>query len=1128
MRYAVIFLILLVASYAAVPEEANSGEWPAHFFKGYTSSLHGGGFSYHSPQPDVRTSLLVRAQDSKSYIEWQTQTLPPDYGEPAAAFVWIFGIDVTEDGHSFELSMNGKELLSFSNPRLPEKRPWSVAGTGGAKLEFNTTLIDRYEDAMGYAILTVPRELLVPGKPQVLRVTGESARSSSWYMTFESGVEERSVISQEDAVVRLQSGSVIPVVFGFVHLGNALRGTIEIPSVGRRDFELAPGYTAVRMDVPEVKTEKEYRATVSIAGLPAVEKVFTVKPVRHWMVYFVEHTHTDIGYTRPQTEILPEHLRYIDYALDYCDQTDSYPDDARFRWTCEASWAVREYLNARPAAQIERLIRRVREGRIEVAALFFNMSDMFDEPSLAASLEPIRQFKAKGITVKTAMQDDVNGAAWCLVDYLKGVGVRYFTMGQNSDRAIKPFSRPTAFWWESPSGNRILANRPEHYMWGNNLGILSGDLDGFGKSLLGYLSDLAGQGYPFDRFSIQFSGYNTDNSPPSTAACEIVRQWNSNYEWPKIRLATVHEFLEYLESDHAKELPCYRAAWPDWWTDGFGSAALETAFARKTHSDFIANEGLLSMAALLGARIPGTSLRAMRAINDATAFYDEHTFGAAESISDPRAENTVVQWGEKGAYVWEAVKKNRMLREEAMGLVQPFIARSDVPTIVVFNTLNWKRSAVAEVYIDHQILPPGKSFRIVASDGSTLLAQPLMRREEGTYWALYAEGVPPMGYRTYRIEVSDSPRESPKGADFTGSLENEYYKISFEGEKGGIKSLYDKALRRELVDSEAPWGFSQFIYERLGKNRDQISAYTLEEYTRRVWSAIRMSRVSEGPLWQSVTMTGSSPGCADEKGVACEIRLFRPEKRIEMLFSLRKLPVTDPEGAYVAFPFSFEESRLVFEVQGGTVVPGKDQLEGSASDWDGIQNFASIRGKGGQVVFVSPEIPLVQLGDINLGKFRRVAEVRYPHIYSWVLNNYWTTNFRASQEGELKWRYELTSTPDSSNTFATRFGWGSRIPLLCRVLPAARGITGRGATDRSLLGLDGPDILLVAARPSSDSRGIILLVRETSGRPSDLILGMGGKRTATEVNAIEEPMGKAASRVKFRPFETKFIRIGLE
>jgi len=130
----------------------------------------------------------------------------------------------------------------------------------------------------------------------------------------------------------------------------------------------------------------------------------------------VQHTHTDIGYTRPQTEILPEHLRYIDDALDYCDQTDDYPDNAKFRWTCEASWAVREYLKNRPKKQIDRLIKRINEGRIEVTGMIFNLSDIIDEAQLAAQLQPLNDFNSVGIHVKTLMQDDVNGIAWALID----------------------------------------------------------------------------------------------------------------------------------------------------------------------------------------------------------------------------------------------------------------------------------------------------------------------------------------------------------------------------------------------------------------------------------------------------------------------------------------------------------------------------------------------------------------------------------------------------------------------------------------------------------------------------------------------------------------------------------------
>jgi Glycosyl hydrolases family 38 N-terminal domain. len=157
---------------------------------------------------------------------------------------------------------------------------------------------------------------------------------------------------------------------------------------------------------------------------PTLRQEFQLEqlPVKQWEVNFVQHSHTDIGYTRSQTEILAEHLRYIDYALDYCDATDNYPDDAKFRWTCEAAWAVDEFLKCRPDQQVERLIRRIKEGRIEVTAMYFNYDELPDEQSLAASLQPLKRFRALDIAPKTAMQNDVNGIAWCLNDYYHDLG----------------------------------------------------------------------------------------------------------------------------------------------------------------------------------------------------------------------------------------------------------------------------------------------------------------------------------------------------------------------------------------------------------------------------------------------------------------------------------------------------------------------------------------------------------------------------------------------------------------------------------------------------------------------------------------------------------------------------------
>jgi hypothetical protein len=199
---------------------------------------------------------------------------------------------------------------------------------------------------------------------------------------------------------------------------------------------------------------------------------------------------------------LAEHIRFIDYALDYCDLTDDYPDAARFRWTCESSWGVSEFLNNRPPAQIEKFKRRVREGRIEVTGMIFNMSEIADENLLSASLLPLKQFKGLGIPVTTAMQNDVNGIAWCLADFFPEAGIKYLNMGQHGHRARIPFDKPTAFWWESPSGGRVLAFRADHYMIGNNWGIHTGKFPTIETELMQYLKDLDAKNYPHNRIAV--------------------------------------------------------------------------------------------------------------------------------------------------------------------------------------------------------------------------------------------------------------------------------------------------------------------------------------------------------------------------------------------------------------------------------------------------------------------------------------------------------------------------------------------------------------------------------------------------------------------------------------------------
>ena len=888
--------------------------------------------------------------------------------------------------------------------------------------------------------------------------------------------------------------------------------------------DMTRGNNRFLLTFPAVTRPKKIMITALVNDKPAEKYPVTLIPPKKWQIYLVEHSHTDIGYTRAQSEILAEHLRYIDYALDYCDQTDRYPDDARFRWTCESAWVTREYLRSRPASQIERFKKRVAEGRIEVTGMYANMAEISDENLMYDFLQPLKEFEKYGIPVKTAMQNDVNGIAWCMPDYFKNTGIKYLIMGINMTRSILPFDMPTAFWWEAPSGAKLLAFRADHYMTGNRFGIESKAIRA--EEMLWHIADLDSRGYPFDRIGIQYSGYRTDNAPPSTAASELVKQWNEKYETPKLRLAVSSEFMEYVEKNYADRLPVQRRAWLDWWTDGYGSTSRETAEIRKTQNMKQVDEGLFAMVSIMGGELSPALEGKIDHISENAIFFDEHTCGASTSISAPFSENSTRQWLQKGAYAWEALKKVTLLNEDALGRLQPFLKKAGFPVIYVINSMGWTRSGDIEIFIDNEVIPIENKFRIIdLATEKEVPAQVVNRRREGAYWILGVTDVPAMGYKAYKVEVSNEP--APKEAEAgTEALENMFYKLVINKSTGSIRSLYDKDLKQELADGQNVYNIGQPVRETL-INRRQMTP------TQTTVSNVKITSGINGPVWESIKIAMDLDGFekgteGDPKGIEVEIRLYKNVKKIEFKYMMHKLIITDPEALYVAFPFSLPDSRIVFETIGGVLTQGQ-QLQGSSSDWNAAQNFVSVRGKKGQIIVVSNEVPLWHFSDFNMGKFERYPKPGKTWLYSWVFNNYWTTNFRAFQEGGFSWSYQITSTTDTTNTFATKYAWGERNPFPTRTFPA--GANELKTPSMETLKISGSlNAMLVNSRPVFDGKNSLLLhFRELEGSTAEVKLSSAipgqSIKKMVEVNVLGKPIGQPLSSVQLKPFEVRFIAV---
>lgn len=893
----------------------------------------------------------------------------------------------------------------------------------------------------------------------------------------------------------------------------------------KQEVKLEKGTNKFYFEIPQGSTAEQVALVVSTNG-ETKQTTVDISPVRHWQMNLVQHTHTDIGYTRSQMEILAEHLRYIDYALDYCDATDNYPDFAKFKWTCEISWAVSEYLKCRPKEQIARLKKRVKEGRIEIATMYLNFDELPDEQTLAASLAPIKQFRENGLRAEVAMQNDVNGIGWCFSEFLPDAGVKYVNMGTHGHRALICFDKPTVFWWQSPSGKKILTYRAEHYNYGNFFGIHTDNFEQFEERVLNYLDEMQAKNYPYDILVAQHSGYFTDNSPPSTKSCEMLKKWNEKYEWPKLRTAVASEFFKTVETQYPDKIETIRGAWPDWWTDGFASGAREAAVSRITHSDVIANQGALSFAKMLGASLPKTVNTKIDDINNSLLFYDEHTFGYSESVRDPYGLETWEQRSLKQSYAWEAYRHAGLLGEVTMGLLQQFASKSESPSIMVYNTLNWSYSGIAKAYIDHQILPREKAFEIIDAKGNVVPAQAAESRSDGTYWNLYVKDIPALGYAQYFIKVKDSPREEIKRASSLKDtrVENSWYTIDFNPWKGTISGLYDKELKKQLLAEKPEWEMGEFIYEIIDSRRP-MEQYKAPQSIRRRPEKIWFEEFEEGPIWNTYRFRGETVAGREPNNLMVEYRVFNLEKKIEIVYKLRKKAVTDPEAIYVSFPYDVANGKINLDVPGGVIEAGVDQIPGSSNDWYTVQNFATARNNEYQVVMGSQEIPLMQFGAINTGRYKAGALPQSTNMFSWPMNNYWTTNFNADQMGEMKWSYFINSSADNSIEHATKFAWENRIPLRTRVLPAGNK-TIKGESAASIFRIIPGNLLLVNMKPVPGENAVMLQLREIGGKNAVFAVSSEKIRFRKPIvcDVTGTPIQKNSS-LEFHPWENKFIKL---
>lgn len=850
----------------------------------------------------------------------------------------------------------------------------------------------------------------------------------------------------------------------------------QLPQLGTLVQELA---------VPDAPGPVEVKVTATV-GRSSRSAMARLEPQRKWRIFVAPSAHTDIGYTDIQPKCAERHNENLDLALDLCRK---FP---QFAWNLEVAWQAENYLQSRSPQRIEEFVARAKEGRIGLQALYCNILTGLCSHEEACRLLAFahRLHKSHGVPYQSAMISDVPTQEASLPMLLAGSGIRYFSSGINNTRAptfTQLYGKCPA-WWEGPDGSRVLMMWVPGYAHAAGWGLDQSVERARASVLHALRSYEARKDYPFD--TIFLHGAVSDNCPLNPKLAEVVQAWNQRYAFPQIILCRNAEFFEHIEKHFGDKLPVIRGSGGTYWEDGAGSSARETSLCRRAHEMLAAAELLLALLNRLAPEVTYPQAQLQAAWRNCL-LYDEHTWGAHCSVTQPESEFTRAQWKIKSQFAVDAERRARALLQQALAALAGRI-RTDGPALVVVNPASWARTDIVACELPEGMTIDEPDCPVI---GTTEGARPTIR--------VLVRDVPAWGYRALQLRVGAGvPKAVSQPAGDPAVIESRHYRAVFDRANGAIRSLVDKETGRELVDPRAPYRLNQYLYVAGGKgpaNFESMPDATLLKIS--TSERATLQRADLGPLGQMMTVTTSA---TMTPRLESTVILWNDVKRVDICNRLTKTQTYEPEAVYFAFPFAAEKPTFRYEIPAGVVNANTDMLPGACLDWFTVQHFVEVAGTQGAIAWATPDAPLVTFQDINRGRWQTALPMRTGHLYAYVMNNYWFTNYLAGQGGDFEFRFALTSRDKADTVASARFGWAVSNPLLATVVgPNAGGVLP--SAGQSLLAIDPPNVLVVGGKKADQGNALIVRLWEAAGQTTTAHLRLETKpaRSAAACNLVE-------------------------
>jgi len=431
----------------------------------------------------------------------------------------------------------------------------------------------------------------------------------------------------------------------------------------------------------------------------------------------------------------------------------------------------------------------------------------------------------------------------------------------------------------------------------------------------------------------------------------------------------------------------------------------------------------------------------------------------------------------------------------------------NVTTVDVFNTCSWKQSDL--VILPKTWNPAGNI--VFNSRGEIVPTQRLSTGEIG----FIARNIPPLAAERFILKrsalLSKSPAELAKATPPV--LSNYYLTVEIDEATGAIASLKHRDISGDLVAGKGGLGLNDYFY---------VAGRDPKEPKRN--GPVTITVKEAGPFVASLVMESDAPGC---NKLTREVRLVGSLDRVDIIDTIDKQKIYKQEGVHLAFAFNVPKGVMRMDVPWGVVRPELGQLAGACKNYFTVQRWADVSNDKFGATLATVDAPLIEVGAITNDPRGGVGWIKKldptTTLYSYVMNNYWETNYKASQEGPTVFRYSIKPHGKFDPAEAAKFSVGRSQRLIA--VPVGK----IAPFHRLALNIEPEDVIVTAFKPSEDGQARILRLYNAGeqSRLAKIRWAKPAPKTVLRSNLAEEQLLPLTGAIRMAAHEFVTLRVSL-